>query len=85
MKKSPISAPKAKSTATRLNYSHEEISSKAEALWRQQGCPEGRDDEIWLAAERVLVNRIPTFNGTGVNDELDALFPNEDRSEPTAL
>ncbi len=27
---------------------------EAEVLWRQRGCPSGRDDEIWLEAERQL-------------------------------
>ena len=35
-------------------FSHEEISRRAEELWRQQGCPQGRDDEIWYEAERQL-------------------------------
>jgi hypothetical protein len=49
------------------------------------GCPEGRDDEIWFAAERALSKRGPAFDDTEVNDELDALFPDTDRGTPTAL
>jgi hypothetical protein len=49
------------------------------------GRPAGRDDEIWLAAERALGKRTPTFDDTAVNDELDALFPDTDRESPTAL
>jgi hypothetical protein len=47
-----------KSTSSRacasLAPSREEISVEAEVLWRQRGCPSGRDDEIWLEAERQL-------------------------------
>lgn len=34
---------------------HEEISRAAEELWRRYGCPSGRDEEIWLEAERQLL------------------------------
>jgi hypothetical protein len=34
--------------------SHEQIAVEAEVLWRQRGCPEGSDHEIWLEAERLL-------------------------------
>jgi Protein of unknown function (DUF2934) len=34
--------------------SHEEISRRAEELWRQYGCPQGRDEEIWFEAEKQL-------------------------------
>jgi hypothetical protein len=37
---------------------HSEISSFAESIWRQRGCPHGVDDEIWLEAERQLC-RVP--------------------------
>jgi hypothetical protein len=33
----------------------EEISRRAEELWKQYGCPEGRDEEIWYEAERQLL------------------------------
>jgi hypothetical protein len=36
---------------------HDEISRHAEELWRQRGSPQGRDDEIWLEAERNLKRR----------------------------
>lgn len=38
----------------REQTSHEEISRRAQELWRQYGCPQGRDDEIWFEAERQL-------------------------------
>jgi hypothetical protein len=37
-----------------LAPSHEEIAVEAEVLWRQKGCPENCDEEIWLEAERQL-------------------------------
>jgi hypothetical protein len=33
---------------------HQEIALKARRLWQDRGCPEGRDTEIWLEAERML-------------------------------
>ncbi|HWL16577.1 MAG TPA: DUF2934 domain-containing protein [Opitutus sp.] len=34
--------------------SHEEITKKARELWESYGQPHGRDEEIWLEAERLL-------------------------------
>jgi Protein of unknown function (DUF2934). len=34
--------------------SHDEISRKAKELWETYGRPAGRDEEIWLEAERAL-------------------------------
>lgn len=33
---------------------HDEIAAKAHSLWKDRGCPEGIDNEIWLEAERQL-------------------------------
>ena len=33
---------------------HNEIAERAHTLWSARGCPNGRDDEIWLEAERQL-------------------------------
>lgn len=33
---------------------HDEISLQAQQLWRDRGCPAGRDTEIWFEAERNL-------------------------------
>ena len=33
---------------------HDEIAIKAHSLWKDRGCPEGIDNEIWLEAERQL-------------------------------
>lgn len=32
----------------------EEIAARAHALWENEGCPEGHDQEHWLRAEREL-------------------------------
>jgi hypothetical protein len=34
--------------------SHDEIEPCARELWAQQGCPENRDEAIWLEAESRL-------------------------------
>jgi len=39
--------------------SHDEISSAAFSLWEQAGKPAGRDEEFWLAAERMIITRQP--------------------------
>ena len=42
-----------------LAPSHQEVATRAEMLWRQKGCPQGCDEEIWLTAERDLLRRRP--------------------------
>jgi hypothetical protein len=37
---------------------HAEIALQAEWLWRKEGCPLGKDELIWLEAERQ-VDKIP--------------------------
>lgn len=44
--------PKEKARETRPPF--EQIALHAEMLWRQRGCPQGQDKEIWLEAERRL-------------------------------
>ena len=39
--------------------SHESISQRARELWQSYGRPEGRDNEIWLEAERQLLGVDP--------------------------
>jgi hypothetical protein len=34
--------------------SHTEITERAAEIWRNRGCPESCDEEIWLEAERQL-------------------------------
>jgi hypothetical protein len=41
-----------------LPPSHSEVAISAEALWREMGCPQGCDKQIWLAAERNLCRRL---------------------------
>ena len=33
---------------------HEEVAQRAHQLWQDSGCPDGRDTEFWLDAERQL-------------------------------
>jgi hypothetical protein len=40
--------------ATHSRPSHQSISTRARALWRQHRCPSGHDLAIWLQAERLL-------------------------------
>jgi len=42
------------SSSNQWSISHETISQRAEAIWRSYGTPQGRDEEIWLEAERQL-------------------------------
>jgi hypothetical protein len=47
-----------KNTTQALNTnapSHEAVSQHAREIWLTRGCPEGRDNEIWLEAELQLV------------------------------
>jgi hypothetical protein len=37
-----------------LRPSHEQVSARAELLWKAKGMPNGQDDQIWLEAERQL-------------------------------
>jgi hypothetical protein len=43
----PADAPRA--------LSHDEIAPCAHELWEQQGCPDNRDEAIWLEAESRLL------------------------------
>jgi len=62
-KKTPVrSSSQAVSFAEGLTPSHDEIATRAEALWREKGCPQGCDDELWLEAERQLC-RSPDLEG----------------------
>jgi len=48
------SSSKSKSTDIRTEVAHEEIARRAHELWEQEGRPEGRHGEHWLAAEAQL-------------------------------
>jgi hypothetical protein len=45
------------SVSARETVTHEEISRHAQELWEKYGRPVGRDEEIWLEAERLLQHR----------------------------
>jgi hypothetical protein len=71
---------------------HAEIARRAEALWRQKGCPENSDEQIWQEAERQLNGGLsespPTDQelDTGkVAQELEERFPDDSGREPTSL
>lgn len=68
----------------RQETSHQEISRRAEELWRQYGCPQGRDEEIWLEAEGQLRGTAsslaaPSSEGVGA---LAAQAPTQSSVEP---
>jgi hypothetical protein len=85
----------------RLAPTHREISNQAEELWRQKGCPENCDEEIWLEAERFLRNRPasaearcaavvldnPNYRSVSgdVMNELDGEYPSPSGRETTSL
>lgn len=39
------------------------VRERAYELWQQAGCPEGRSEEFWFAAERELENGAATAEG----------------------
>jgi Protein of unknown function (DUF2934) len=39
------------------NPTEEQIRARAHELWEQAGKPQGREDEIWLLAEKDLIER----------------------------
>jgi hypothetical protein len=39
-----------------------QIRQRAHQLWELAGRPEGRDEQIWLEAERELENSDPSLN-----------------------
>lgn len=42
----------------RKHPTHDDIAERAEILWKNQGCPTGRDTEIWLEAEQQLIKSV---------------------------
>jgi Protein of unknown function (DUF2934) len=48
--------------------SHEQISIRAQLLWNAEGCPEGRDEEIWLKAEKQLHDEAKEIIGNSDSD-----------------
>lgn len=65
----PSPSPRASSTGPaetpnggsdlRTRSLHEEVSACARELWRKYGCPVGRDEAIWLEAERQVLGADP--------------------------
>lgn len=47
------------SSSNRVHPTHEETSRRAQELWENYGRPSGRDEEIWLEAERALQTTPP--------------------------
>jgi hypothetical protein len=90
----PTSHLSTPSTRTGLTLSRSETAARAEALWRDAGCPQGRDDEFWLEAERQL-GRGNAPLGKGISDpnaeneslaeEVEDRFPDDTGKEPTSL
>jgi hypothetical protein len=67
----PLPGPSAAahpSASAQAAPSHGEIATCAEALWREKGCPQACDDEIWLEAEQQLV-----FQRRPEQDERDVI------------
>lgn len=51
----------------------EDIAACARELWKKYGCPVGRDEQIWLEAERQLLGADPKINRVGGPTSADAL------------
>lgn len=49
---------------------HQAVSEQAREIWRARGCPEGRDTEIWLEAEKLLTKAAPA-----VTSSADLMLP----------
>jgi hypothetical protein len=85
MKKTRINTAKSTNSIPALNLSHDAIASRAATLWERKGRPEGRDQEIWLEAEKELAISRADFDKERGNEELDALFPSQSGSATTSL
>ncbi|HEY5227702.1 MAG TPA: DUF2934 domain-containing protein [Opitutaceae bacterium] len=84
MKKNRVIQPKiATQSRKTLAPSHADIAAEATIIWERKGRPEGRDQEIWLEAERLLAKEIG--NTETESDELDALFPSSSGGASTSL
>lgn len=58
---------------------HDEIAARAHAIWIEQGCPEGREVENWLEAERQLGGPAPASRDVAA--DLDTTNLNERDSD----
>ena len=54
-------APTTTSTIPPREITSESIASRAYSLWEQQGCPQGRDLELWLQAENQIKQASQSF------------------------
>lgn len=72
---------------------HQEISARAEQIWRQRGRPMDADEEIWLEAERQLrlgnssltTLKPEGFKSDRLMEELEDHYPNSDGRATTSL
>ena len=77
----PGSPPHREQEYSSMSDKHEKISERAYQLWQAQGQPDGRDEELWLMAERLVaiddtassgpVSEIETIHRT-LETDLDA-------------
>ena len=74
MKKKP-----ANKTATIIPPSHDDIAKRARELWEGYDRPQGRDDAIWLEAERQLLGIDPQVESKG-----DIAVSSQDFDQATA-
>jgi hypothetical protein len=44
-------------TSVEIHPTHEDIAALAYALWQDQGCPDGTQEENWLRAELKLTDK----------------------------
>lgn len=73
------------SSPTSKQASHEEISQRAQQLWESMGRPVGRDEEIWLQAERELTTAsAPVEVPTKTVSSVTAPEPISARTKPAA-
>jgi Protein of unknown function (DUF2934) len=54
MNKPSTSQANREERTSKLAPGREEIAARAHALWEEDGCPNGHDQEHWLKAEREL-------------------------------
>lgn len=52
--RSPFLPPAIANTTIAEVITHDAIASRARELWLEFGCPQNRDEEIWLEAEAEL-------------------------------
>lgn len=63
--------------------SREQIQALAHAIWKDRGCPQGCDMEIWLEAERQLCVKRSVAPGQPLGAEEESVDP--DRSDAARI